>query len=139
MRYSNTTAYPTGISWLSGDILPWQDYYIFQVDSDNMYAVYGTCDSLGHFDSATVRHLYRTGSNVNRYWRTDEQTVTDVTVAVDYPYYCYSNVIGQPVELVSSYQITCSLICGAVACLSIYLVFALLRNFRRCFNRAPIQ
>ena len=128
MTYNQYYASPSGLQYLSGDILPWQDYIIFRADKDTSVSVYSTKYENGTFYNATVRTVYR--SNYSNYVVSENQ-YDEVSVNIDHPYYAYGNIIGVSYELPSSMNIMSLAVCACVVVCSVLSIFRLVWSFKR--------
>lgn len=130
MDYTQYESAPTGLSYLAGDIMPWEDYVIMRSDENTSIAIYGQYNGkTKSFENATVRGVVRnSGNNYQSYYSTFEREYDSVTFEITEPYYAYGNLIGVPYSLPASADITCSF-------LSISIVFcALVILFRTFFK-----
>lgn len=118
--YSNIDSSPNGLSYLAGDIKPWEDYVIFRADEYTSIAVYGTKQEGMTWEDATVRIVERVADGYSSYYDVSEQVYSSVSVDIDYPYYAYGNVIGVSYSLPSSANISALAI--ASACIVGFLV-----------------
>lgn len=134
MQYTQYMGSPTGLTYLAGDIMPWDDYIIFRTSEDLSISVYGKADDFNHWDTATVRTLQRSDSG-SRYYFTDEFEVSDVTVLIDEPYYAYGNLIGVPYVLPSSDAVVTVAVCGAVVVAGLVAVFRSIFSLKRILRR----
>ena len=134
MVYNQYMGSPTGLTYLAGDIMPWDDYIIVRSDEETSVAVYGKADDYNHWDQATVRTLQRYTSG-SRYYYTDEIVVSDVTVNIDEPYYAYGNLIGVPYSLPASDAVSTFAVCGAVVIAGLIAVFRSVYSLKRILRR----
>ena len=130
MNFTQYESSPNGLSYLSGDIMPWHDYVIFRSDEDTSVAVYGAKSDGLYFEDATVRTVRRSGSGYNNYV-VHEYTGQDVTVDIINPYYAYGNVIGVSYALPSSSSITSLFVCSSVVVCALVSVFRLVWSLKR--------
>ena len=130
--YTQYEASPQGVSFLAGDIKPWEDYVILRTDEDTSVAIYGIYQEDMVWENATVRTLTRTtSSGYNTYYDTYESTVGTAIVNISNPYYAYGNVIGVSYDLPSSDSITCIAVCAAVVVSALISVFRLVFSLKR--------
>lgn len=129
MIYPQVDSSPTGLSYLAGDIMPWEDYVIFRTDDSTSVAIYGQADENGVFSTATVRTVERYTGYAG--YSTYETTMEDVSADILYPYYAYGNIIGVNYNLPSSNNITCLICCSAFALTALISVFRLVWSFRK--------
>lgn len=140
MDFDNIAQSAQGLSYLSGDIMPWDDYVIMRVDDDTSIAVYGNCierkSNYVYFPECTVRTVTRaTSSGYSTIYDTDEEVYNDVYCYIHYPYYAYGNVIGINYDLPSSDNIIASFLSAAVVVASVVFVFKSLWRLRQCLKR----
>lgn len=102
MTYNQYPSSPSGMSYLTGDVLPWEDYLVFRSDEDTSVCVYGLKSDGTSFTDATVRIVRRT----NSIYQVTEQSGIDVDVNISYPYYAYGNIIGNNYNLPSYNAVT---------------------------------
>lgn len=112
---------PVGLSYLAGDIMPWDDYVIMRTEENKSVAIYGLYnDETNAIENATVRSVIRGTSNYSSYYYTTETEYDEVYFDITEPYYAYGNIIGVPYTLPSSTSITASIVpmslifCGLV-------------------------
>lgn len=131
MTYTqNSTSSVTGINYLAGAILPWEDYVIFRLDDDTSIAIYGKADVNNHFDRATVRTVTRSYSYGSVY-TTSEYTASNVDFDIDYPYSAYGNLIGVNYALPSSNNIMCMAVCAAVIVSAVIQLFRIVWGLKK--------
>lgn len=128
--YDQYETSPTGMTYLTGDIMPWHDYVIMRTDAYTSVAIYGQCDEDLHFDEATVRTVFREDNYGASYVATEE-TLENVIVNVSNPYYAYGNVIGVSYNLPSSSNIQCLAVCAAVCVCALISLFRLVWSLKR--------
>lgn len=119
MNYTQYSSSPSGLSYLLGDVMPWEDYVCFRSDEDTSVCVYGLKSSGTDFTDATVRTVRRNSAGYGSYYVTTETSGVDVSVSITEPYYAYGNIIGVSYALPSSVNITSICISGffILACL----------------------
>ena len=119
---------PSGLAYLTGDIMPWHDYVIFRSDENTSVAVYGFCSDDLTWEECTVRELWR--EDYSNY-QVDEYTAYDVQVQIDNPYYAYGNTIGVNYNLPSSANITALCVSAALIVSVLIGVFRLVFSLKR--------
>lgn len=130
--YNQYESAPSGLSYLTGDIKPWEDYVILRTDEDTSIAVYGTRQEDMIWENATVRKVERvTSSGYNSYYETSESLVGTAVVNVTNPYYAYGNVIGVSYDLPSTNAISCIAITAAVIVCVLVSIFRLVFSLKR--------
>lgn len=129
MTYNQYDSTPTGLSYLSGDIMPWHDYVIFRSDENTSVAVYGVKSDDLTWEDATVRKVWRT-NNYNTY-QVSEEVYDTVTVNIDNPYYAYGNVIGVNYSLPSSQIVTSNVVSAAVIIIILVSIFRTVWSLKR--------
>lgn len=129
MTYNQYEASPNGLSYLTGDIMPWHDYVIFRSNEQTSVAVYGLKSDDLTWEDATVRTVSRS-SNLSQYQVTESQ-YDSVTVNIDNPYYAYGNVIGVSYNLPSTNNIMCMIIAGFFAITMLVEVFRSVWSLKR--------
>lgn len=129
MTYGQYENSPQGLQFLTGDIMPWDDYIIFRSDENTSVAIYGQCDDNLNFDTATVRTVWRESGYGS--YLTNETTDYDVSVIISNPYYAYGNVIGNHYNLPASNNITAVICCGAFVLCCLISVFRLVWSLRK--------
>ncbi len=102
MTYNQYLSSPSGMSYLTGDIMPWEDYLVFRSDEDTSVCVYGLKSDGTSFTDATVRTVRRSSS----YYQVSEVSGVDVDVNISNPYYAYGNIIGNNYNLPSYNAVT---------------------------------
>lgn len=119
MNYTQYASSPTGLSYLLGDVMPWEDYVCFRSDENTSVCVYGLKSSGTDFTNATVRTVSRSSSGYGSYYVTSETSGVDVSVTITEPYYAYGNIIGVSYALPSSANVSSVCISGffILACL----------------------
>lgn len=133
--YGQYSSSPAGLSYLVGDILPWQDYVVFRTDEDTSVAVYSNKSENLTFEDATVRTVKRTSSSYSSYYTTTEEKYDTVTVSITSPYYAYGNVIGVHYALPSSQNISSLFVSVSFVIVALLSVFRLLWSLRRLLKR----
>lgn len=133
MDYIQYEASPTGLNYLAGDIMPWDDYVIFRSDDDTSISIYGQYnDSTKSFEKATVRGVVRSsGNNYQSYYYTFEHEYEDVTFEITEPYYAYGNLIGVPYSLPASADIIASVLPMAVVFCALVILFRTFFKLKR--------
>lgn len=117
MTFNQYNSSPNGLSFLLGDVMPWEDYICFRSDEDTSVCVYGLKSDGLSFSDATVRTVRRS-SGYSGYVTTETSGV-DVDVTISEPYYAYGNIIGVNYNLPSYTAVTSVCISGffILACL----------------------
>ncbi len=133
MDYNQYEANPTGLNYLAGDIMPWDDYVIFRTDEDTSISIYGQYnDKTDSFENATVRGVVRnSGSGYNNYYYTFERQYDEVTFDITEPYYAYGNLIGVPYSLPSSTAIIASIVPMAIIFCALVILFRTFFKLKR--------
>lgn len=128
--YNQYSATPTNLAYLTGDIMPWDDYIILRTDQYTSVAIYGQMSEEYVFEDATVRTVTREDSSYNTYYSTEETGVYAV-VNIDEPLYAYGNVIGVSYALPAANNITSMVVAGTVVFCAVIKVFQLFWNIRK--------
>ena len=102
MIYNQYPSSPSGMAYLTGDVMPWEDYLVFRSDEDTSVCVYGLKSDGTSFTDATVRTVRRSSS----YYQVSEVSGVDVDVSISHPYYAYGNIIGNNYNLPSYNAVT---------------------------------
>lgn len=127
--YNQYLATPGNLAYLTGDIMPWDDYIILRTDQNTSVAIYGQMSEEYVFKDATVRTVTRQSNN--SYYISTEETGVYAVVNIDEPYYAYGNVIGVSYALPSADNITSMVVAGTVVFCAVIKVFQLFWNIRK--------
>ncbi len=133
--YSQYESAPQGMTYLTGDIMPWDDYVIFRTDENTSIAVYGPKQEGMEWEDATVRIVERvTSTGYNTYYDVSEHTYSSVSVDISNPYYAYGNVIGVSYDLPSSGNISALAVSSACIVLVLIKIFQSVWSLKRSFK-----
>ncbi len=134
--YSQYESTPTGLNYLAGDIMPWDDYVIFRSDDNTSVAVYGPKQEGMTWKDATVRTVERVSdSGYSSYYDVSEREYSSVTVDISNPYYAYGNVIGVSYALPSSSNISALAVSSACIVCVLIKIFQSVWSLRRATKR----
>lgn len=134
--YTQYESAPNGLTYLTGDIMPWDDYVIFRSDENTSIAVYGPKQEEMTWEDATVRIVERvTESGYSSYYDVSEREYSSVTVDISNPYYAYGNVIGVSYDLPSSGNIAALAVSSACIVCVLIKIFQSVWSLRRATRR----
>lgn len=127
--------YPNGspqqLSYLSGAVMPWDDYYFMRISDTTSIAVYGQSDGSGYFDDCTVRTVVRDTSGYSNTYDFSEFKAEGVTVVTSYPATYYSNVDGINYNLPAANNVMSCAVCISCLICAVMSVFRLFFSLRR--------